>query len=314
LALLLLAACGSSGGMGDIFGGGTNQNAAYEIRGVVDSVDTNGRSVYLTNVSGLTNMLSNSGSGSTVRVYYDADTPVDYNGKTYRPEDLERGDEVTVRVDESGNRLMADRMTVTRDVSSGSTSGGNNNYQTNIRGTVRYVDTSRRTIEVDRGTGSTVIVEFDNATPVYFNNTTYRTSDLERGDEIDIRVRDLGNGRYAAQDITVTRNVSGSSSGTYGGSTSSQLATFRGTVRSVNTSNRTIELDSTSWISGFTSGAGSGTMIVSYDTNTSVDVSGRLYPVTNLERGDVIEVQARRTGSSGYFAERLILVRDANSR
>ena len=135
LALLFLAACGTSGGLGDVLGGGSSANN-YEIRGTVDSVDTSNRVVYLTNVSGYSNMLSNGGSGNSVRVYYDTDTTVGYNGQTYRVADLERGDEVSVRVDESGNQLHADSVTVLRDASngtSGSSYPGSGVYDSTIR-------------------------------------------------------------------------------------------------------------------------------------------------------------------------------------
>jgi hypothetical protein len=214
-AVLLLAACGSTG-IGDILGGGNNQQA-YEIRGVVDSVDVNSRSLYLRNVSGMQSMLSGSNSGSTARVYFDDQTQVNYQGRTYRPQDLERGDEVTIRVDESGNQLMAESINVTYD-SGGGTS--NSSYTSTVRGTVSYVDTSRRMIE----------------------------------------------------------------------------------------------LDSTSWISGFRS-TGTGTrMTVYYDTNASVDVQGRLHPVANLERGDVIEVRLNNSNTSTPLAQSIVLVRDVNVR
>lgn len=311
LMLVLLAACGSSG-MGDILGGGSSNQQNYEIRGTVESVDVNSRSIYLSNVTGYNaSMLSNGGSGSTVRVYYDDRTPVEFNGQSYRPSDLERGDQVAVRVDESGNNLLAESMTVIRDVSSGSGSSyPSGSYESNIRGTVRYIDTSRRTIEVDRGNGSTSIVEFDTNTPVRFNNQTYNPVDLERGDEIDIRARDLGNGRFLATDISVIRSVS--SNGTSGNS-STQTATIRGTVRSIDTVRRTIELESTNWISGFNSGAGTGTRtIINFDTNASVYVNGRNESVSGLERGDVIEVQVTRDGST-LWARSMSLVRDVNS-
>lgn len=316
LALVLLAACGSSG-MGDILGGGggASNQQNYEIRGTVESVDSNSRSIYLSNVSGYTSMLSNGGSGSNVRVYYDERTPVEFNGQSYRPGDLERGDQVAVRVDESGNSLMAQSMTVLRDVSSGSGSSyptypNSGSYESTIRGTVRYVDASRRTIEVDRGSGSTTFVEFESNTPVRFNNQTYNAVDLERGDEIDIRVRDMGNGRFLATDISVIRSVS--SNGTYGNG-STQTATIRGTVRSVDTNRRTIELESTNWISGFNSGAGTGTRtIINYDTNASIYVNGRNESVAGLERGDVIEVQVARDGST-LWARSMTLVRDVKS-
>jgi hypothetical protein len=317
LALVLLAACGSSG-IGDILGGGSgSNNGSYEIRGTVDSVDTNSRSVYLRNVSGLTNMLSSGGSGNTARVYFDEKTTVDYQGQTYRPENLERGDEVTVRVDESGNQLVAERVTVTYNAngntSSTNPSSGSGSYTSTVRGTVRYVDANRRTIEVDRGSGSTTFVEFDTNTPVYYSNQTYRPADLERGDEIDVRVRDMGNGRLVADQVTVVRSVS--SGGLSNPSNSSNLATVRGTVRSIDTSRRSIQLESTSWLNNFTgnnTGTGS-TITVYYDANANIDVNGQMQAISGLERGDVIEVQLRSSGST-YVADRLYLVRDINSR
>ena len=315
LALLFLGACSSSNG-GGIFGGNPSSNSSYDIRGTVDSVDTSTRSIYLTNVSGYNSMLSSGGS-STVRVYYDDRTTVNYQGKSYRPEDLERGDQVSANVAESGNRLLADAMTVTYNANGTSTSSPSypsSSYPTSasVRGTVLSVDTSRNTIQVDRGYGSTVTVEYNTSTPVYWNNQTYRAADLERGDEIDVRAQDYGSGRFVAQDITVTRNVS---SGGTSSSSSSQLSTVRGTVRYIDTSRHTIELGSTSWISGFTGGnSGAGTIVVQYDPSLSVDVQGRLYPVTNLEVGDVIDVQVNSLGGSTYRASRISLVRDVNQR
>jgi hypothetical protein len=308
LMLILLAACGS---MGDILGGGGSgqQQGSYEISGTVESIDLNSRSIYLTNVSGYTSMLSN--GGNAVRVYYEDRTPVDYNGQSYRATDLERGDQISVRVDESGNTLMAESVTVLRDVSTGSSypTSPSGSYESNIRGTVRYVDSSRRTIEVDRGSGSATVVEFEANTPVYFNNQTYTPVDLERGDEIDVRARDLGNGRFVAQNISVTRSIS--NSGSIGGPATTQTATLRGTVRNVDTVNRTIELDSTNWISSFNSGTTSSRTVVHYETNAGVYVNGRNEAVTGLERGDVIEVQVTRNGSA-FWAQRMELVRDVN--
>jgi hypothetical protein len=325
LAVLFLAACGSTGGgMGDIFGGGNdNRNASnYELRGRVDHIDTSNRAVHLTNVSGYTSMLSNSGSGSgsSVRVFYDNQTVVQFQGQNYRVEDLERGDEVTVRVSEAtNNTLIADSMTVTHDVSGGMTSGSGTNFPGSsmgsmLRGTVRNVDTSRGTIELDRGSGSNVMVEFGSNTPVYFNGRSYRVADLERGDEIEINVRDLGNNRFSASDITVTRSVSGGSgSGTGMGSSSSNLSTVRGTVVNVDTSRRTIELESATWSSNFNRGTtGGNRVVISYDNNIGVNVSGQTQPISGLERGDVIEVEVDNVNNA-MRATRVWLVRDVRS-
>lgn len=329
LAVLFLAACGSTGGgMGDIFGGGGgNTNASnYELRGRVDYVDASARAIHLTNVSGYNSNLSNSGgsgSGNNVRVFYDNQTVVQFQGQNYRVEDLERGDEVTVRVSQAtNNTLIADSMTVTHDISGGMTSGSNFPGGSNsgmgsmLRGVVRYVDTSRGTIELDRASGSNVIVEFGNNTPVYFNGRSYRVADLERGDEIEINVRDLGNNRFSASDITVTRSVSGGSGtgiGSGSSSSSANLSTVRGTVSRVDTSRRTIELESATWSSNFNRGTtGGNRVVVSYDNNVGVIVSGQTQPISGLERGDVIEVEVDNYNNA-MRATRVWLVRDVRS-
>jgi len=335
IALLFVAACGSTGGLGDILGGGSNSGTANtEIRGTVDSVDLNSSSIDLINVSNSNgSMLSNSGSGNngnSVRVYFDNRTAVDYQGRTYRPSDLERGDQVAVRVDQSGNRLYANSMSVLYDTrSNGSTYPSGSNYPNNgtngstLHGTVRAVDTNRRTISIDTGygSGSYSTIQYDTNTPVYFSGRNYTAADLEVGDEIDVRVSNLGSNRYQAQDITVTRSISGnttnngtnngSNNGTYGQTTGS---TIRGTVSYVDTNRRTIELQSVNYTGFNRNTTNGGTITVQYDTNTNVDVQGQIYPVSGLERGDVIDVQVDNSSGSNYFAQRIYLVRDVKQR
>lgn len=325
LSLLLLASCGSSG-IGNVLGTGSNQNA--QLRGTVDSVDLNNHSIYLVNVSNYNNsMLSN--SGNAVRVYYDNNTTVQYQGRAYRPEDLERGDQVDVTANQSGNQLVANSMTVVSDVRTSGTYPSNtypsNTYPTNtypngstMHGTVTYVDTSRQTIQVDTGYNNVVTLAFNSNTPVYWNGQTYRAADLQRGDEVDIHTSTYGNGGLLAQDITVTRNVSngsyGTSNGTYGSST--QTSTIRGTVQYLDTTNRTIQLASTTWIAGFNPGTqtSSGTILVHYDPNAQINVRGSMYPISGLERGDVIEVSVQNLGGSNVLAQQITLVQDVNNR
>jgi hypothetical protein len=229
VALLLMAACGTSGNsIGDIFGGSNpSNNGSYQIRGTVDSVDTRGQSILLTNVTGYNTNL-NTGSSSTLRVYYDNRTSLNYQGQNYRPDQLERGDEVTVNVNQSGNQLIAQTMDVTYNTRGGMASGSSYPSQ-------------------------------------------YPTSN------------------YPSQ----------------------QYSTIRGTIRNVDTRNQTIELDSPSWISGFrTNTTNSNRFVVRYDPNASVDYNGQMYPLTNLERGDVVDVQLQDLGSSNYVAQRVVLVRN----
>ena len=230
-ALLVVAACSSSGGLGDILGTNNNNNNRYDIHGTVDSVDLNSRSIWLTNATGYNTSLASGSNGSAVRVYYDDNTAVSFQGRNYRPQDLERGDEVTVHASQSGSQVVAQSMDVTYNSHGSMTSSGTN-------------------------------------------------------------------GSYPS---------SGSSY------PSSNLATYRGTIRSIDTYNHTITLDSASWMSGFRTTNGTGSvMTVSFDTNARVDYNGQLYPVTNLERGDVVDVQVVNNGSSNWFAQNIVLVRDVN--
>jgi hypothetical protein len=310
-ALLLVAACGSSGNYGDILNGGSR---TYDIHGTVDSIDTNGHSILLTNVSGYNNSLAGGGGyGNTVRIYYDDRTSISYQGRTYRPEDLERGDQVTVHVNDNGNnQLIAQSMDVTYDARGGMASSspssptyGNGSV---ITGTIRSIDTSRHTMSVDAGYGSYVTVDWVSNTPVYFNGRTYAPGDLEVGDQVNVRVSGGNGSRVSAQDITVTRSISGtgSNNGTY----SNGIQTVRGTVRYIDTAARTIQLESTSWMNGFQTNTGGNTITIRYDPTARVDVSGQLYPLSNLERGDVIDVQVEPNGSSNYLAQRITLVRN----
>jgi hypothetical protein len=308
LALLVLGACSTSGGLGDILGGGSSSNNYGTLRGTVDLVDTANRSVVLTNVSNNGSMLSSGGSGNSVRVYYDNSTAVDYQGQSYRPEDLERGDQVDVRVNQNGNQLYATSMSVVYNARTGtsgsSTYPGSGTYGSTFHGVVRSVDLSRGTITIDRGSsGGYATLNTGTNTPVYYNGQTYRTSDLEVGDEVDVRMN--GN---TVQDITVTRSMS-SSSGTYG---NTSYSTIRGTVRNVDTARHTIQLDSPSWVSGFNRGSGAmaNTIYVSYDPNMSLNVNGQMYPITGLERGDVIDVQVSGSGTNNLVARNITLVRD----
>lgn len=297
MALLFLAGCSSSD-LGGILGGGNSpQPANYELRGTVDYVDASGQFVALRDVSGLS-------SGSTARVYYDAQTTVSYQGQSYRPDALERGDQISARVDESGNRLLASSMTVLYDTSGGTVAGSSA-----IRGTVRSIDSSRRQIELARsGTlGDTLIVEYDTNTPVNFQNRQYRPEDLERGDEVDVRVQNLGSGRLLAESIDVIRTI-----GTGMGTATPSGSVIRGTVGYIDTSRRTIELQQATSTSRFTPGTSSN-LIVQYDTNTSVEFQGRTYAVTSLDRGDVVDVYTRNVGGSSIVADRVLVVRDVNT-
>lgn len=187
-----------------------------------------------------------------------------------------------------------------------------------VRGTVERVDTGSRLIVVDgdarynlrnTGSGDRLTLYYDDRTTVVFEGRTYNPADLERGDRIVADVDDTGS-RLTAQRIEVTHDVTGGTGGVY--DDQRRLAELRGTVRSIDTRNRTLQLERTSYTSGFTTGTGtSGSDIVTvhYDAETVVEHQGRFYGPDSLERGDVVEVEVTDTGSR-LVAERMELVRD----
>ena len=206
---VLLAGCytGSPGGNYGGYGG----RGYADVRGTVESVNPRDRSIVV-NREGGTYGLRNGGPEEVV-VYYDDDTRVEYQGRTYRPADLERGDRIAAEVDPSGDRLYARDVQVLYDVSS--YNGGGPDQGTlgtpDLHGVVRYVDTRSRTLEIEpdsdsrysTGRSDVVVVHYDSQTSVEYQGRRYAPENLDRGDEVEINLRDSGGGQLLAEQIVV---------------------------------------------------------------------------------------------------------------
>jgi len=212
-ALFLLAGCAASQ---DILGYPQQQQQPYAntIHGTVDYVDTASHSIILYDTSGYGTMLSGGGypaNGGSVRVYYDNRTGVSWQGRSYRPEDLERGDQVDVTVRQSGNQLIAESANVTYNANAANNQYPNNRYPSTtqsslIRGTVRYIDTNSRTISIDSNNGL-MSVSYDPGLRVDVNGQLYPLTNLERGDVVEVQAQSNGNGNFFANRITLIRDV-----------------------------------------------------------------------------------------------------------
>src|SRR6185503_13066006 len=100
--------------------------------------------------------------------------------------------------------------------------------------------------------------------------------------------------------IDVVRDVREGGSGygdTYGSSYGNDL---RGSVAYVDTRTRTIRLDGAGYVSNAQ---------VFYDDRTTVDYQGRSYRPENMQRGDVVRIQARQVGNNQWLAERIFVER-----
>lgn len=91
-----------------------------EVRGAVVAIDTRDRTVDIERRStyGSNNFSTGSTGSSTgrvgevVTVHYDSNTVVEYQGRRYSPENLERGDMVEVEVSRLNGRLVAEEILV----------------------------------------------------------------------------------------------------------------------------------------------------------------------------------------------------------
>jgi hypothetical protein len=214
---LLLASCGSTD-LGSILGGPqtSSSSGTSDLYGTVNSVDTRNQRIDLT--------VDDYNSTRNMTVYYDSRTRVTYQNQTGSPSQLERGDRVTVRMVNNGSgQAVADTITVTQSVSSSSTYPSGTPSGTypsttstgRVTGTVNYIDTSARLINVNASyvtglrtsSNNTFTIYYDTRTRVMYQGRTYAPEDLERGDQIDVTTYASSNGQYVADTINVTRNV-----------------------------------------------------------------------------------------------------------
>lgn len=172
-------------------------------------------------------------------------------------------------------------------------------YGSQLQGTVDGVDPSYNRIILlvdDPRTGRTqrVDVRYDQRTRLVYQGQQQSVEGLERGDVIRIDASQSG-GDLLARSIEVVRNVR--DGGGYGGGYGNDL---RGSVAFVDTRARLIRLD----------GAGYGNdQQVNYDARTTVQYQGRSYRPENLQRGDVVRIQARQVGNNQWLAENIIVER-----
>ena len=163
-----------------------------------------------------------------------------------------------------------------------------------VLGTVQSVDAryGRILLSADGRSGyggGQVEVMYDRNTQLVYQGRSLPVDGLERGDRISIDAVRSGN-RLVARRIDVVQNVRDAHGGSYYG------GELRGAVAWVDTRSRVI---------GVTRGGYSGREErVYYDERTAVEYRGQFYRPDELERGDVLRIQARPRGND-WWAERI---------
>ncbi|WP_298578335.1 DUF5666 domain-containing protein [uncultured Luteimonas sp.] len=149
-----------------------------------------------------------SGRAGRMEVHYDQRTRLFHQGREAAVEGLERGDVVRIDVAQSGRDLLARSVEVLRDVRDRGPGGGGIDAYDDTRGTVAFVDTRARLIGLGGdGYGRDRQLRYDGRTTVEYQGRLYRPEDLDRGDQVRIQARRLGNGEWLAERIVVERSV-----------------------------------------------------------------------------------------------------------
>jgi hypothetical protein len=130
LLLATLGACSQAGGLGNVLGsvlgGGAQQGS--QLTGIVQGVDTRNQQIGI-----------QQSNGQTVAIGYDNQTKVVYQNQSYPVTSLDRGDQVTARIQSASNgSYYTDLVQVDQPVQ-GSTTASGGNVQT-LQGTVRQID------------------------------------------------------------------------------------------------------------------------------------------------------------------------------
>lgn len=127
-----LGGCAGNSTLGNVLGsvlGTGSGSGSNQVQGAVTGVDTRSQQVGI--------QMSN---GQTVALSYDNQTQVVYQNQNYAVTNLERGDQVVARVQQSNNGgYYTDLIQVTQSVSSNSGTTASGNVQS-YAGTVRQID------------------------------------------------------------------------------------------------------------------------------------------------------------------------------
>lgn len=219
-------------------------------------------------------------------------------------------------------------------------------YSSEIRGTVDQVDTRNRQIILvdasqqqlgssslqndqpldnrDSSIRDRVAIDYDTETYVEFQGERYEPTALERGDRI-VAVVDESRNRYVARSIEVTYDSTPDGDDRWEdddrwegddrweddgqwGDDDRWAAQVEGTVRSIDTGDRTLTLErasSGSW--------GSDLVEVRYDNWTRVEYRGQIGRISDLNRGDRVVVRSRDDGQNPVAEEIEVLTAAAGS-
>lgn len=150
--LAALGACSSVGSVGNVLGSVLGRGSGNnQVSGYVQGVETRSQVITL-----------QASSGQSLNILYDNQTKVVYNNQSYPVTSLDRGDQVTARLQTTNGGYYTDLVQVDRPVQgSAGTTTASANVQT-VQGTVRQIDQQNGlfTMDVSNGTRLTVAMPY----------------------------------------------------------------------------------------------------------------------------------------------------------
>lgn len=172
LALTTLGACSQAGSLGNVLGSvlGGGQQQGTQVSGSIQNVDTRNAQITL-----------RQSNGQNIGLLYDNNTQVIYQNQKYTVTNLEYGDQVTARVQQTQNgAYYTDLVQVDQSVSTSNGTSSTSQLQT-LQGAVRRIDGANGLflLDVNSGTQLTVSMPY-NAT----RNDQQRFQNLRVGDVV----------------------------------------------------------------------------------------------------------------------------------
>ena len=185
--LAALPACSSGGSLGNVLGsvlggmGGGGGGQANQVSGLVLGVDTRSQVIGL-----------QAQGGQSVNILFDNQTRVVYNNQSYPVTSLDRGDQVTARLQSTGNGYYTDLVQVDRPVqaSAGSTTSSGNVQM--LEGTVRQIDQQNGLFTMDVASAGRLMISMPYSPR---RADLARFQNLRSGDRVRIAGVPLNNSR-----------------------------------------------------------------------------------------------------------------------
>ena len=151
--VILATACSQLGGLGSVLGG-MGQPQSSQVSGIVQGVDTRGQQIVI-----------QATNGQQVALLFDQQTQVTYQNRNFSVTNLERGDRITARIQQTqSGGYYTDLVQVDQSVQTSNgdvypnTNSGSSGTVQSLQGTVRQVDRNNGLFTVDIGNYQTLTV------------------------------------------------------------------------------------------------------------------------------------------------------------